>query len=153
MIFWCTYTLTAFEIFELNYIFSPKKHTCMCLHLPQVCRLSVMSCTMSAVRSPILTWHLQSPCAAGLCIMASICLFPVCWSLVWPCWFSCYLRTLGKRFLWVRGVLNTQARIFFAELDQYIGRYKRISDTVYWRICQLITNRKLQYRNSKVGLR
>lgn len=69
--------------------------------LHQVYRLSGMNCTMTAVRSPILTWRSRSPCAAGLFTMASTCSSPVFSSLVWPCWSFCSLLTLERRFHWV----------------------------------------------------
>lgn len=77
--------------------------TCMCELIPQVSRLSVMSCTTSAVRSPTLMWRSQSLCDAEPCITDSTCSSPVFWSLAWPCWSSCCLLTLGKRSLLVRG--------------------------------------------------
>lgn len=70
--------------------------------LHQVCRLSVMSCTTTAVRSPTLMWRSRSPCAAGHFITASTCSSPACSSLVWPCWSFCFLLTLERRFHWVQ---------------------------------------------------
>lgn len=91
-----------------------------------------MSCTTTAARSPTLTWHSQSPCDAGPCIMASTCSYPACWSLAWPCWCFCYLLTLEKRSLWVRrrGLKHTEESIYCSAAK--LGSVSLISKRQYY---------------------